>query len=89
MNDIWNIIIIETVLIGFYFYYGYVMRREINRFILLIGIIFMLSGLNFIYLYTFSLSTSYLVIAIINLVVGIIFLISFKYPKLQKKLIKT
>lgn len=88
MKDIWNIIIIETVLIGFYFYYGYFMRREINRFILLIGIMFMLSGLNLIYLYR-TFSTSYLVIAIINLVVGIIFLISYKYPKLQKNLIKT
>lgn len=88
MKDIWNIIIIETVLIGFYFYYGYFMRRDINRFILLIGIIFMLSGLNLVYLYTFSPSTSYLVVAIINLVVGLIFLISYKYPKLQKILIK-
>jgi len=47
-----------------------------KRFVLVMGIIFVLSGINLTYLYTFSNSTEIFVIAVTNLALGIIFIIS-------------
>jgi hypothetical protein len=55
-----------------------------KRFVLVMGIIFVLSGINLIYLYTFSNSSEIFVIAVTNLALGIIFIISYKSPKLLK-----
>ncbi|UTB31834.1 MAG: hypothetical protein NKF70_09995 [Methanobacterium sp. ERen5] len=63
-------------------------RDSSKRFILVMGIVFILGGLNLIYLYSFSHTKEYLAVAIINLVIGLIFIISNKKPKLQKILIK-
>lgn len=62
------------------------MKRDVNRFVLVLGIVFILSGLNLIYLGSFSQSIEYLTVALINLALGTILMISYKSPKLQKYL---
>jgi tetratricopeptide (TPR) repeat protein len=49
---------------------------------LFIGIISILGGLNLIYLFTFSQSTPNLVLAVISIFIGLIFIISYKFPEI-------
>ena len=63
----------------------YILKRDVNRFMLFLGIIFLLGGLNFIYLFTFSHSTTYLTVALINLVFGLICIILYRFPDLLNR----